>query len=217
MLAILIFAWTYVLILLYDMMASRNIYQAILLQVYTITIIILLLLQDDQTKTSTLLHITPQLRQRAKPLMIANASVTALLFFLQVYLTVQLRKTFSGEIFKRFDADLRLRKRFRWVEVCRHLWHRDMLNHEADIETMQLYLALMKLDFYFLLVSPVASLVILKDQNPIESALSGASLGIGALFIFMAPAMVKHEKLLPCGIMMVCQSEHLLTCLLTRL
>lgn len=122
LLSILIFAWLYLLILLYDTLATRNIYQTMTLSAYSLVIVLILGLQLGQLSeaVSELAMrglIDFSLWQTAQPMLIASIVIPSILVCVQLGLTFQLRKVFAGVVLKQLEADVRLRRYYRRVEV----------------------------------------------------------------------------------------------------
>lgn len=121
-LSVLIFAWLYLLMLLYDTLATRNIYQTVALTAYSLVIVLTLGLQLSQIEDTIislrmLNAIASDTTFIAGELLIAAITIPGVLICVQLGLTVQLRKVFGGVILKQLEADVRLRGYYRWVEV----------------------------------------------------------------------------------------------------
>ena len=125
MLIILLIAWIYLLVLLYDTLATKNIYQALALPLYAIVIIVLLSVEvaeisnvsGDVMRYDTALGIPVWTYSTTRSVSVAKATVTGVLVFGQTVVAWQLRKYFGGAIFEHLDADVTRRKYFLWVQV----------------------------------------------------------------------------------------------------
>jgi len=123
MLIILCIAWIYLLILLYDTLATKNIYQALALPLYAIVVVVLLVVQVERLKDPNLWGGEKSRAalmacwRSVKWILLANPIVTGILVSAQTILAWKLRKYFGGAIFEHLDADVTLHKRFRWVQV----------------------------------------------------------------------------------------------------
>lgn len=118
----------YLLVLLYDTLATRNIYQIMSLPIYSLVVIIVLVMQAEQVH-SLLVEMAERqsfdmaLWGAVHRLLISASIAPAIMIIPQVVLTIHLRQVFGGDILEQLNAglglrrDVSLRRDLRWVEV----------------------------------------------------------------------------------------------------
>lgn len=210
LLAILIFAWLYLLVLLYDTLATRNIYQTIALPVYSIAIVLILTIQLNQLQDAFqellmlgLIDIT--IWPSVYAMLVAAITIPAVLVCFQIALTIQLRKTFGGVILKQFDADARLRGYYRWFEVSVS-FPCAIRPQRLSTYVLKICFALLKLDLFLLAAPAIAFIVIVGDRIRIENYITIAMLTLVFLTIWSAFYVVRHESKVGTSIVLVSTS-----------
>lgn len=114
--------------LLYDTLATQNIYQTVGLFIYSVVVVTLLSVQlsslsdttqsgNDGQSAGGSSDTGSQVWSTIGPPLLANIITTAVLICCQAGLTFPLRRVFGGVVLKQFNADMSLRHHFRWVEV----------------------------------------------------------------------------------------------------
>jgi hypothetical protein len=122
-LSLLIFAFVYQMILVYDALQAQNTIQVIGLVAMNVGILIYTAIQKDQIKDAhdALNHdglIDPQYWTDVKPYLIALPCIIALGTALLAFVAWKLYDEFAWTIYKQISADLRLKRRYLIYQVC---------------------------------------------------------------------------------------------------
>jgi hypothetical protein len=181
-LALLIFAFVYQLILVYDALASKNTIQIIGLCAMNLAIMVYTAIQIDQINEAAdslldLHFIHPEYWDVVKPYLYSLPCITALGSILLSFIAWKLYGEFAWTIYKQISADLRLKRRYL---------------------VYQIYIALLKFDFFLFLGFEVQFLVIVPRANTserVEFWITLATIPITIVLLFFAAWSTKKERL----------------------
>ncbi|KAF1966615.1 hypothetical protein BU23DRAFT_661827 [Bimuria novae-zelandiae CBS 107.79] len=177
-LAVFMFGYIYQIALVYDALAQKNTIQVIGLVIYNIGILIYAAIQFDQIDEAVTalksLNLLDDLSVWAEihaelialPILMAVATVVF------AFIAWKLYDEFAWTIYKHISADLRMKRRYL---------------------TYQIYIALLKFDFFFFLAFTVQFLVVVKKTSTVEIALTAAALVTTFVMLFLAAYWVRRE------------------------
>ncbi|KAF2258437.1 hypothetical protein CC78DRAFT_549105 [Lojkania enalia] len=178
-LAVFMFGYIYMLVLVYDALRLKNTIQVIGLVLYNVGILIYAAIQFDQIRDAVgaldqgnliVQHFWPKI----KPMLVALPIVMAVGTLIFAFLAWKLYEEFAWTIYKHISADLRLKRRYL---------------------TYQIYIALLKFDFFFFLAFTVQFLVVVDNTSNVELALTAAALVITFVLLFLAAWWVRRESI----------------------
>ncbi|KAF2017879.1 hypothetical protein BU24DRAFT_345795 [Aaosphaeria arxii CBS 175.79] len=178
-LAVFMFGYIYQIILVYDALRMKNTIQVIGLVLYNIGILIYAAIQMDQIKDAVQYldkqtFITDHLFwQQVRGILIALPILMAAGTLALAFVAWKLYDEFAWTIYKHISADLRLKRRYL---------------------TYQIYIALLKFDFFFFLAFTVQFLVVVENTSTVELALTAAALAITFVFLILAAYWVRRES-----------------------
>ncbi|PSN67088.1 hypothetical protein BS50DRAFT_381701 [Corynespora cassiicola Philippines] len=178
-LAVFMFGYIYQMLLVYDALRMKNTIQVIGLVLYNLGILIYAGIQfdqiDDAVKTLDRENfIRPHFWEDVKPMLITLPILMAAATIVMAFLAWKLYDEFAWTIYKHISADLRLKRRYL---------------------TYQIYIALLKFDFFFFLAFTVQFLVVVENTSNIELALTAAALAITFVLLFFAAWWVRRESI----------------------
>ena len=192
-LTLYIFGFFYQLVLVWDALRLKNTIQIIGLCIYNVGLLIYGAVQMEQIKQAVLLlagagDINSAIWGQTKPFLIA---IPVILAFGTGFLSVaawKLYDEFAWTIYKHISADLRMKRRYL---------------------TFQIYIALLKFDFFFFLGFTVQFVVIVQTHKS-EFALTIAAMPVTIFILVMAAFWTRRENLTGMILTIVCcQNKHL--------
>jgi hypothetical protein len=196
-LGLLIFAFVYQLILVYDGLAAKNTIQIIGLCLMNLAILVYTAIQFDQIHDATvslvgLSFIKPEYWNSVKPFLITVPIVIAVGTAFLSFVAWKLYGEFAWTIYKQISADLRMKRRFLVYQVSRP----DNGFNTHDLFIFQIYIALLKFDFFLFLGFEVQFLIIVKQTTNVEFYITIATVPITILLLFFAAWSTKRENLI---------------------
>ncbi|KAI9868129.1 MAG: hypothetical protein M1813_006874 [Trichoglossum hirsutum] len=179
-LTLFIFGFVYQLILVYDALRLKNTIQVIGLCVYNVGLLIYASVQMDQIRQAIINlrqmgYVNPgaNIWGNCKPYLIAVPCVIALGTVLLSTVAWKLYDEFAWTIYKHISADLKMKKRYL---------------------TFQIYIALLKFDFFFFLGFTVQFVVIVLEVRDIEFALTIAVIPVTIAILVLAAFWTRREN-----------------------
>jgi hypothetical protein len=177
-LTLYIFGYLYQLVLVWDALRMKNTIQVIGLVLYNIGLLIYGAVQLDQIRDAILqLAESDYIRQNVwsdtQPFLIAVPCIIAVGTILLGVCAWKLYDEFAWTIYKRISADLRMKRRYLQYQV---------------------YIALLKFDFFFFLGFTVQFVVIV-NQRQAEFALTISAIPVTILILLAAAWFVRKENL----------------------
>ncbi|KAM5456850.1 hypothetical protein MaudCBS49596_001091 [Microsporum audouinii] len=177
-LTLYIFGFVYELVLVYDALRLKNTIQVIGLCICNFGLLIYGAVQIDQIDSAVKALAEDQLIQpgvlgEIRPFLIAIPCITGLGTVAMSFLAWKLYDEFAWTIYKHISADLRMKRRYL---------------------TYQIYIALLKFDFFFFLGFTVQFVVIVTETKTIEFALTLAAIPVTILILIMAAFWTRRES-----------------------
>jgi hypothetical protein len=178
-LAVFMFGYIYQMVLVYDALRLKNTIQVIGLVLYNVGILIYAAIQFDQISDAVdaLLAkggIRPKFWGEVRPILITLPILMAVGTLVLAFIAWKLYEEFAWTIYKHISADLRLKRRYL---------------------TYQIYIALLKFNFFFFLAFSVQFLVVVENTRTIELSLTAAALVITFILLFLAAFWVRRESI----------------------
>ncbi|KIV97033.1 hypothetical protein, variant [Exophiala mesophila] len=178
-LTLYIFGFLYQLLLVWDALRMKNTIQVIGLVMYNIGLLIYGAVQMEQIRDaifslaeSEAVH--KSLWSDIRPFLLAIPCILALGTVCMAFIAWKLYDEFAWTIYKRISADLRMKRRYLYYQV---------------------YIALLKFDFFFFLGFTVQFVVIVTRQQNVEFALTIAAIPVTILILLAAAWFVRKENL----------------------
>lgn len=191
-LSLFIFGFFYQLILVFDALRLKNTIQIIGLCIYNLGLLIEAAIQLDQIKDAIALaasrgndvELKPDFWPSVQPFIIALPCVIGLGTVLLGLTAWKLYEEFSWSIYKHISADLRLKQRYL---------------------SYQIYITLLKFDFFFFLAFTVLFLVVvISSTADIEFWLTIAAIPITVVLLILAAYWTRKESVFGMLITIVC-------------
>ncbi|MCJ1253688.1 hypothetical protein MMC24_001500 [Lignoscripta atroalba] len=178
-LTLYIFGFIYQLFLVYDAVRLKNTIQVIGLCIYNVGLLIYAAVQMDQIKTAVLTLLSAgdidlEAWSKTKPFLIAIPCVLALGTMMMSVVAWKLYDEFAWTIYKHISADLRMKRRYL---------------------TFQIYIALLKFDFFFFLGFTIQFVVIVVDIKDSEFGLTIAAIPVTIAILIMAAYFTRRESI----------------------
>uniref|UniRef100_A0A9P3B6R2 Uncharacterized protein n=1 Tax=Aspergillus pseudoviridinutans TaxID=1517512 RepID=A0A9P3B6R2_9EURO len=177
-LALYSFGFLYELVLVYDALRMKNTIQVIGLCLCNIGLLIYGAVQVQQVRDAVSIltdntAINVDVWGETEPFLIIIPCVVAMGTILMMMVAWKLYDEFAWSIYKHISADLRMKRRFL---------------------TYQIYVALLKFDFFFFLGFTVQFVVIVTDKADIEFSLTLAAIPVTILILICAAIFVRRES-----------------------
>lgn len=182
-LTLFIFGFIYEMVLVWDALRMKNTIQVIGLCVANLAFLIYTSLQIDQILSAILFlqgqgAIVPKpagqvdVWSQCRPFLIAIPCIIAATTIVMAFLAWKLYREFAWDILKQIGADYRMKKRFL---------------------AYQIYIALLKFDFFFFLGFTVQFLVIVTGKTDTEFALTIAAIPVTIAILLLAALFTRRE------------------------
>jgi hypothetical protein len=184
-LTLLIFAFLYQLVLVWDALRMKNTIQIIGICISNVAFLVYTAIQIDQIqKAITVLEENGALNtgpdatdvwKETRPFLVAIPCIISLTTLLLSFFAYKLYQEFAWDILKQIGADYRMKQRF--------------LHY-------QIYIALLKFDFFFFLGFTIQFLVIVNGIGGLEFGLTIAAIPVTILILLAAAVFTRHENTL---------------------
>ncbi|KAL8737964.1 MAG: hypothetical protein Q9181_001186 [Wetmoreana brouardii] len=177
-LALYIFGFLYQLVLVYDALRLKNTIQVIGLCIYNVGLLIYAAVQMSQIHDAVNLlarhrYIDPTVWDDERPYLIAIPCIIALGTVLLSIVAWKLYDEFAWTIYKHISADLRMKRRYL---------------------TFQIYIALLKFDFFLFLGFTIQFIVVVVHRNNSEFYLTIAAIPVTIIILIMAGVFTRKEN-----------------------
>ena len=178
-LTLYIFGFVYQLVLVYDALRLKNTIQVIGLCCYNLGLLIYGAVQMEQLKDAVLelqrsSHLKNPIWGELRPYLIAIPCIIGVGTILMSYVAWKLYDEFAWTIYKHISADLKMKKRYLIFQV---------------------YITLLKFDFFFFLGFTVQFVVIVTKINNVEFGLTLAAIPVTIVILLAAAFFVRREQM----------------------
>ena len=126
----------------------------------------------------------------SKPYLVASPAVIALATVVMAFISWKLYQVFAWDILKNIGADYRMKQRFLHYQVCLTL----PANLVLLLTFCQIYIALLKFDFFFFLGFIIQFIVIVARISDAEFWLTIATVPITIVILLAAAFFTRHES-----------------------
>ncbi|KAK6539292.1 hypothetical protein TWF694_009525 [Orbilia ellipsospora] len=193
-LTLFIFAWVFQFVLVYDALRLKNTIQIFGLCIFNALMLLYSAIQIDQIKEAIFMasggnteanpgnYDPSKLWSRVKPFLIAIPVVIAVITLFMSFVAWRLHDEFAWTIYKHISADLRMKRRYL---------------------IFQIYIALLKFDFFFFLGFTIQFVVILLRTTDIEFILTIIVIPITILILLAASWFTRRENKIGASIVIV--------------
>ncbi|KAK4191883.1 hypothetical protein QBC35DRAFT_280327 [Podospora australis] len=182
-LALFIFGFLYVLILSWDALRLKNTIQIIGLCLANFALFVYTILQIDQIEKSINMLLEGKVLKQdqasrdvwaiCKPFLISVPAIVGVITVAMSFIAYQLYREFAWDILKQIGADYRMKKRF--------------LHY-------QIYIALLKFDFFFFLGFTIQFIVVVNNLKNFELGLHVAAVPITIAILLCAAFFTQREN-----------------------
>jgi len=166
-LSLYLFGFIYELVLVYDALRLKNTIQIIGICLCNVGLLIYGALQIEQVSLDGGLY------HETRPVLVSIPVIIALGSIILAFLAWKLYDEFAWTIYKHISADLRMKRRYL---------------------TYQIYIALLKFDFFFFLGFTVQFVVIVTGKTDVEFGLTLAAIPVTILILFLAAVFTRREN-----------------------
>ena len=172
------FGFLYQLVLDWDALRLKNTIQVIGLCLYNVGLLIYGVVQYEQMKEAVVRLPGPQELQfpvwtETQPFLIPIPCILALTTVAVSFIAWKLYTEFAWTIYKHISADLRMKRRYL---------------------TYQVYIALLKFDFFFFLGFTIQFIVIVQDKTNVEEAITSAAIPVTIIILLLAAFWTRREN-----------------------
>lgn len=179
-LTLFIFGFLYQLVLVYDSLRLKNTIQVLGLCAYNMGMVIYASIQYDQIEKAidglaAVGYVKPNtdVWSKIQPFLVASPCIIALFTVVMSVVAWKLYDEFAWTIYKHISADLRMKRRYL---------------------TFQIYIALLKFDFFFFLGFTVQFLVVVSGLAGAEFGLTIAAIPVTVVILFFAAFWTRREN-----------------------